>query len=187
MGLDIWLSGGITPAHAGNTGNLQPFQYFRMDHPRTRGEYFENSSTQSFQKGSPPHTRGILYVSVGGVVVAGITPAHAGNTSCMRGRERYRRDHPRTRGEYVLFICVEFNVQGSPPHTRGIPDQLFHRFRELGITPAHAGNTEAGMVSISQERDHPRTRGEYLSPNRYHFLLEGSPPHTRGIRDYSDF
>ena len=134
-------SPGITPAHAGNTGNLQPFQYFRMDHPRTRGEYFENSSTQSFQKGSPPHTRGILYVSVGGVVVAGITPAHAGNTSCMRGRERYRRDHPRTRGEYVLFICVEFNVQGSPPHTRGIPSFSCSGTWFCGITPAHAGNT----------------------------------------------
>ena len=151
------------------------------DHPRTRGEYPINSFTDSGSLGSPPHTRGILKLAWSPYHRNGITPAHAGNT-CLRTDTTFCwRDHPRTRGEYVIIPISDFFRGGSPPHTRGIRTGIRRNLWWCGITPAHAGNTCSGTWFCVGIWDHPRTRGEYsntsyLKPDRM-----GSPPHTRGI------
>ena len=53
---------------------------------------------------------------------------------------------------------------GSPPHTRGICDQIGKKLADLRFTPAYAGNIE---------------RIEF-----YAHEVKGSPPHTRGISIY---
>ena len=116
-------------------------QCLLTDHPRTRGEYFSSAHLPSECQGSPPHTRGILPISEKNRCIRGITPAHAGNTSSICKRPSTPWDHPRTRGEYCVNAIVEIIKAGSPPHTRGIPEGIATIDVELGITPAHAGNT----------------------------------------------
>ncbi len=72
---------GITPAHAGNS-DTDPFLILlNEDHPRACGEQQDRRIRRHFQKGSPPRMRG---TACEGVIVpppAGITPAHAGNST----------------------------------------------------------------------------------------------------------
>ena len=111
----------------------------------------------------------------------GITPAHAGNTHAVLFRPRTARDHPRTCGEYPIWVNILFGKAGSPPHMRGILFLLPQPYLLAGITPAHAGNTRHPFTPLSNPWDHPRTCGEYQSI----YLLKkeslGSPPHMRGI------
>ena len=132
--------------------------------------------------GSPPHTRGILFFCSFAVGMPRITPAHAGNTSSICKRPSTPWDHPRTRGEYCVNAIVEIIKAGSPPHTRGIPEGIATIDVELGITPAHAGNTAMNNGDVTKARDHPRTRGEYYTPSKDGSRPMGSPPHTRGIQ-----
>ena len=132
-------------------------------------------------KGSPPHTRGILVNDESNNVGSGITPAHAGNTDYIGFFFRRLRDHPRTRGEYPFVFIILLVLLGSPPHTRGIRSADIHIGGLGGITPAHAGNTQDSQRTSTAPRDHPRTRGEYISDQGRAITLEGSPPHTRGI------
>ena len=94
---------------------------------------------------------------------------------------------------------------GSPPHTRGILDEMKKAAGKRGITPAYAENTLTCRSNSSASWDHPRIRGEYtvvqvISPfssgnhprirgeytnlSFYPYYLSGSPPHTRGILKY---
>ena len=76
---------------------------------------------------------------------------------------------------------------GSPPHTRGkvvpaFPDMLFP-----GITPAHAGKSRQRAFRKARREDHPRTRGEKVSPLSARRTRIGSPPHTRGKAIFATF
>ena len=132
--------------------------------------------------GSPPHTRGIREGCVLSRARCGITPAHAGNTRTRRIRRMSWRDHPRTRGEYLISSAYLTSLVGSPPHTRGIHKMISIDTLGKGITPAHAGNTYSVLHCCRPDRDHPRTRGEYFAFSLIASLYSGSPPHTRGIR-----
>ena len=173
--------GGITPAHAGNTCYGIIICAHRRDHPRTRGEYRSRFRSRSRSRGSPPHTRGILKDSQRSYTPMGITPAHAGNTQRNLLLQAARWDYPRTRGEYVQTMVLGADNKGSPPHTRGIHFVEKSRPVSLGITPAHAGNTQWNIHEDRENRDHPRTRGEYFRFSLRTSDVSGSPPHTRGI------
>ena len=69
---------------------------------------------------------------------------------------------------------------GSPPHTRGKGFLDFLHLFVDRITPAHAGKSCKSVISISSQKDHPRTRGEKLMIWAIFGKIEGSPPHTRG-------
>ncbi len=111
-----------------------------------------------------PRTRGD-YASSSALVLWDLrfTPAHAGTTSLIR--------------------TLTLNLNGSPPHTRGLrsiwspcpriqpvhprtrgdyfspPNQLTKVTR---FTPAHAGTTVAVRKPFIYAAVHPRTRGDYL-------------------------
>ena len=92
---------GIIPALAGNTqqdGDKPPKAW---DHPRSRGEYLPNLFNKFSQKGSSPLSRGIRVLIIQVNLLAGIIPALAGNTVTDIEHTAKRRDHPRSRGEYV--------------------------------------------------------------------------------------
>ena len=135
------ISEGITPAHAGNTFRRRTYSRLVQDHPRTRGEYLEPLYMHYPLQGSPPHTRGILPIVMCGLLIYGITPAHAGNTLWRSAPYRRKWDHPRTRGEYLMSWMPILRRLGSPPHTRGIPAGVKPTKFKQRITPAHAGNT----------------------------------------------
>ena len=154
---------GITPACAGNTRlGYSPGEGYG-DHPRLRGEYFDNPSKLVQIAGSPPLARGILVMSDDGITPIGITPACAGNTSSAFSASCFAWDHPRLRGEYCCAKSLTSTISGSPPLARGILPEAVSDLQPPGITPACAGNTYSYLHIPISFRDHPRLRGEYSS------------------------
>ena len=109
-----------------------------------------------------------------------LIPAHAGKTLRGRGRRRWRRAHPRSRGENAACEGGVSAGSGSSPLTRG------KRFCELrvsfdaGLIPAHAGKTTAGAGKLTTEKAHPRSRGENGHTKGTLKCTSGSSPLTRG-------
>ena len=100
---DFLIGGGITPAHAGKSG-----QGRARDHPRTCGEKENLQTEKRIQVGSPPHMRGKVFVIPAVSLHLGITPAHAGKRNVLRMNLQMRWDHPRTCGEKLYaprFRC----------------------------------------------------------------------------------
>ena len=81
-----WITLGITPAHAGNTFIISKPHFVFEDHPRACGEYFCFCWYMLMSLGSPPRMRGILFVFLNHLFGRRITPAHAGNTMCLKSR-----------------------------------------------------------------------------------------------------
>ena len=133
---------GITPAYAGNTTYISYRFCICKDHPRLRGEHFDNSATLKTSVGSPPPTRGTLTGTIVTENEFGITPAYAGNTRVHFDILSVNWDHPRLRGEHVNGLKVFVMCVGSPPPTRGTPLANSAILNNYGITPAYAGNTQ---------------------------------------------
>ena len=130
--------------------------------------------------GSPPHTRGKGTDRQIFEEHSGITPAHAGKSSCFFFKFIPIWDHPRTRGEKNLCGVRANTLRGSPPHARGKEQgNVSVQFR-IGITPAHAGKSHRTCRCTRCNQDHPRTRGEKLFTGLLLTIFMGSPPHTRG-------
>ena len=125
--------------------------------------------------------RGIRFLLFFDSVIVGITPAHAGNTIKLSIKIGQFGDHPRACGEYRSESGREHHEQGSPPRMRGIRNGNKRRAYEIGITPAHAGNTPSGIPRPAAMGDHPRACGEYLRSAISRLLPSGSPPRMRGI------
>ena len=152
--------GGITPAHAGKTGQRRRRGYRLWDHPRACGENKAFGSVKPKSRGSPPRMRGkrvFEFVLCDG---QGITPAHAGKTADALRSRRRTRDHPRACGENPLKSVRSFSKAGSPPRMRGKPVSSVPKNHVKGITPAHAGKTQVRFLLRSSFRDHPRACGE---------------------------
>ena len=93
--------GGISPAHAGNTGvSGRPYGGCG-DQPRTCGEYPQAYSSGCDLMGSAPHMRGIPIGGVERALQRRISPAHAGNTASAAPSRLRDADQPRTCGEYA--------------------------------------------------------------------------------------
>ena len=175
------MSIGITPACAGNTYAFIPLYGVCRDHPRLRGEYYQNMVNFQSRLGSPPLARGILCDNAHINKVDRITPACAGNTASGRTARIPYLDHPRLRGEYGDMSCNPQVVMGSPPLARGILNCHLQIFLINGITPACAGNTWQGDKVQPTTKDHPRLRGEYINRGKIFSDGLGSPPLARGI------
>ena len=151
-----------------------------MDHPRIRGEHQRRQRRREAGAGSSPHTRGARAERRRRPDPAGIIPAYAGSTRRRRSGSRTGGDHPRIRGEHILWIGVCRTTRGSSPHTRGAPDRGPHESIRYGIIPAYAGSTPAGARLGPTPGDHPRIRGEHKYSAQKDLPNYGSSPHTRG-------
>ena len=134
---------GIIPAHAGNTGGVRPSLVPLRDHPRACGEHFGTAFAAAVPTGSSPRMRGTPRTRRIVRLIAGIIPAHAGNTFRWLFFGRFQRDHPRACGEHPYRIIPIPESMGSSPRMRGT-HHIPHRGRFVpGIIPAHAGNTSS--------------------------------------------
>ena len=131
----------IIPALAGNTRAVRIIRAAQKDHPRPRGEYGFPPMSSDVIAGSSPLSRGIRSCLAVSCRRQRIIPALAGNTGTMRRRRSTSSDHPRSRGEYVVYKLDIFGHPGSSPLSRGI--LTFRRFvvDKRRIIPALAGNT----------------------------------------------
>ena len=92
-------------------------------------------------KGSPPHARGKDGVINRPCVAFGITPARAGKSQKLAIPIIWHGDHPRTRGEKLIYKGFTVFTRGSPPHARGKGLCGCEWAGEVGITPARAGKS----------------------------------------------
>ena len=152
---------GIIPALAGNTAPWSADQCSTPDHPRSRGEYYMSALRAVGGSGSSPLSRGIRRRGVCRCPMTGIIPALAGNTHRRPPGARRRRDHPRSRGEYIPWIMPPFFPGGSSPLSRGILRRIPLPTCDGRIIPALAGNTTPRPPTSTTSLDHPRSRGEY--------------------------
>ena len=133
--------GGITPAHAGKTRTTPLLVRKAGDHPRACGENSRLPRVSFVVLGSPPRMRGKRRRTGVSRAWPGITPAHAGKTSCGTERHLCSGDHPRACGENPFLAASSNGISGSPPRMRGKPTTTRQGSRPRGITPAHAGKT----------------------------------------------
>mgnify|MGYP006924788438 CR=1 FL=1 len=71
---------GITPAHAGKSGQFIRLRILHRDHPRACGEKNRHQCREYMAQGSPPRMRGKVCTIPSRALVIGITPAHAGKS-----------------------------------------------------------------------------------------------------------
>ena len=154
-------STGIIPARAGFTGADMDAQHIR--------------------RGSSPLARGLPYTIWTGEHEPGIIPARAGFTPTGASWGGSVRDHPRSRGVYNSASNPSARARGSSPLARGLPsewDRLTETFR---IIPARAGFTSGRWPGTPASRDHPRSRGVYVTGGLVVALNRGSSPLARGL------
>ena len=75
-------------------------------HPRSRGENTYAGEDRNQALGSSPLTRGKQGQWVRHVATRGLIPAHAGKTTQGTSPNRWRRAHPRSRGENTLRVTA---------------------------------------------------------------------------------
>ena len=180
MNLDSGIAKRITPACAGKSDSPQRLQLKLLDHPRMRGEKDGSGVIKWQLLGSPPHARGKVLPAPSIRCKTRITPACAGKSSCSFPQSARYKDHPRMRGEKLIFKWSEVQIKGSPPHARGKGQQSKSRQVETGITPACAGKSIINVTNLLINGDHPRMRGEKNADGNYERHKQGSPPHARG-------
>ena len=134
-------SPGIIPALAGNTQRQLTPRRAARDHPRSRGEYIRSPGQTRPHLGSSPLSRGIQLNRVPMAQWRRIIPALAGNTGLWVDANKEHRDHPRSRGEYLLGWCQSRDLLGSSPLSRGILCITKMHTAPIRIIPALAGNT----------------------------------------------
>ena len=151
------------------------------DHPRSRGEYPVSEECCDYFDGSSPLSRGIQLPNHRTTTHIRIIPALAGNTAEPPPNDDNDKDHPRSRGEYSNGLTTLRWCGGSSPLSRGIPSLGCENTELIRIIPALAGNTLPLRQRLSIFRDHPRSRGEYMSWFAVTCCTHGSSPLSRGI------
>ena len=153
------------------------------DHPRLRGEQPAAEKLFRWLRGSPPLARGTVVRVHFLRIIAGITPACAGNSPFLRGAKRPAWDHPRLRGEQSVLTRGKTPRVGSPPLARGTVYRTSPPRARGGITPACAGNRHTEDKAYHGIGDHPRLRGEQCHSISAAAFRAGSPPLARGTVD----
>ena len=221
---------GIIPAYAGNTWTGCAIKYlWRGSSPHTRG------TRTSYQQGlaayrDHPRIRGEHDEPVQAALPdLGIIPAYAGNTEhpdarmkCPTGSSPHTRgtllhggvlsdssgDHPRIRGEHLVFpFDFPFGIGIIPAYAGNTLRWEMHGVCPMGSSPHTRGTRSWPRSSSRWRRDHPRIRGEHQPETKkkegfsgiipayagnthfaelVHAEGEGSSPHTRGTPLVSD-
>ena len=166
----------ITPAYAGTTYVEKCYLIRYKDHPRIRGNHYISAECIIAIIGSPPHTREPPKELTHKERVQRITPAYAGTTATLLINNQSARDHPRIRGNHRNFGANNYDILGSPPHTREPPQIQRRARRRYRITPAYAGTTRRINNALSDLQDHPRIRGNHkLSESELNNLTVDHP------------
>ena len=132
---------GLIPAHAGKTLSCSVAFVDEGAHPRSRGENQGKLTTENWNQGSSPLTRGKLGDHGLDRVPDGLIPAHAGKTVAAASRPKAVPAHPRSRGENLWRSHACRTRRGSSPLTRGKPFRALGARSSVGLIPAHAGKT----------------------------------------------
>ena len=134
--------------------------------------------------GSSPLARGPRLLVQLLVRYIGLIPARAGTTIAVVLALDEIGAHPRSRGDHVragVHYCLR---GGSSPLARGPPWIGRASTREFGLIPARAGTTVPNHPLKTNNRAHPRSRGDHCPGRRRFCRREGSSPLARGPPTY---
>ena len=171
----------IIPARAGFTPGRQGQGPGAQDHPRSRGVYRCRSASRVTASGSSPLARGLPPAARERAWRSGIIPARAGFTADDPVEVVPIRDHPRSRGVYVIVHDSSGTTAGSSPLARGLRVPNSRRTQVRRIIPARAGFTCWPSARARWRWDHPRSRGVYARPRPAGRRAGGSSPLARGL------
>ena len=132
--------------------------------------------------GSSPLARGLRIQFGPFMLERGIIPARAGFTARAGSPTDAARDHPRSRGVYCRAWGIANVLVGSSPLARGLRWTVKGARRPRGIIPARAGFTRLSAALRAGLRDHPRSRGVYVTRGSSPGATSGSSPLARGLR-----
>ena len=155
------LAAGIIPARAGFTRPRYAAADTDTDHPRSRGVYRKAFEDYQVVAGSSPLARGLRTGRRHRRRPSRIIPARAGFTRSTWTCCAPARDHPRSRGVYLLACRPGASEVGSSPLARGLRRYRADCEGERGIIPARAGFTARVPQGPRTCADHPRSRGVY--------------------------
>ena len=158
--------GRIIPARAGFTLAGVTVEKVSEDHPRSRGVYQNAGLVIGDGEGSSPLARGLPKRKSGLYAAGRIIPARAGFTPTAPLRNRWKADHPRSRGVYLSRRPRQNRRKGSSPLARGLRGVQVAGDGLQRIIPARAGFTLLIVVMHRWGKDHPRSRGVYPSARR---------------------
>ena len=156
------------------------------DHPRSRGVYGNMRAGMESHGGSSPLARGLHRRHPGHRLPGRIIPARAGFTSRTSLTPSSTWDHPRSRGVYAGSSSGTRSRAGSSPLARGLRQGGEVADHRLRIIPARAGFTISHYYDFSRIRDHPRSRGVYVTSAELPENMTGSSPLARGLREVAD-
>ena len=131
--------------------------------------------------GSSPLARGLLPAARRRPHRRRIIPARAGFTRIPRQEPAPARDHPRSRGVYCFATHLTGSGGGSSPLARGLRNLMIPIMINNRIIPARAGFTGRDRRLQVGARDHPRSRGVYVSRQSSSRTASGSSPLARGL------
>ena len=140
------------------------------------------AGTSTGSAGSSPLARGLRPVAGHRRIHLRIIPARAGFTVCLELTKSRHRDHPRSRGVYVLRAEDGNAYPGSSPLARGLRTKIPFLGDATGIIPARAGFTTHEHRPDGCAADHPRSRGVYAGLDAEEMEVVGSSPLARGLR-----
>ena len=111
------------------------------DHPRIRGEHESgNLNRLEVARIIPAYAGSTQVEPYGCILYAGSSPHTRGAPRRARKRRNGRWDHPRIRGEHVVYRCVKLGEKGIIPAYAGSTDRRFVRFwKRLGSSPHTRG------------------------------------------------
>ena len=173
----------IIPARAGFTTMTSSICSSLGDHPRSRGVYRSIVPAYHRPLGSSPLARGLPGRGPALPAPERIIPARAGFTLMSCGTWVPESDHPRSRGVYGTTSHVSHVSPGSSPLARGLPCAASTTMTSSRIIPARAGFTRQMWSPHVKPKDHPRSRGVYISLGLGSSEAPGSSPLARGLPD----
>ena len=171
---------GLIPARAGNTCRLAHQCSYRRAHPRSRGEHQIFFTRNPGAPGSSPLARGTRQGLPLSALPPGLIPARAGNTEPRVEPGVNYWAHPRSRGEHGRPQCRCCRCRGSSPLARGTRVTTPSLLSPAGLIPARAGNTVPNHPLKTNNRAHPRSRGEHMFDEYRDVCAWGSSPLARG-------
>ena len=172
---------GSSPLARGLRGSWSWCSWCAPDHPRSRGVYVPGTLPGGGCGGSSPLARGLPGLGAVRGEHARIIPARAGFTNRNEHQGRHPRDHPRSRGVYVVVEVAASWATGSSPLARGLRPGYYWEADDRRIIPARAGFTGASRTCRSRRPDHPRSRGVYVPAQHRAGASSGSSPLARGL------
>ena len=153
-----------------------------QEHPRARGENFEQALCVPIAPGTSPRTRGKRWASMVGIKFFRNIPAHAGKTPKVPLCSWSATEHPRARGENLSGLPAKIGLIGTSPRTRGKRQVGLSPVQRDRNIPAHAGKTAMPWANALPTAEHPRARGENANSLLRWLRAWGTSPRTRGKR-----